>query len=62
MTCMETAWSVRALVAGKHVLCEKPLCLTADEVQKLCEVRDRTRLWLPDSLLTCSLSRVRERE
>ncbi|WP_157900323.1 Gfo/Idh/MocA family protein [Rhodoferax koreense] len=35
-------WSVRALEAGKHVLCEKPLCLTADQVQQLCEVRDRT--------------------
>jgi predicted dehydrogenase len=35
-------WSVRALEAGKHVLCEKPLCLTAAEVQKLCAVRDRT--------------------
>lgn len=35
-------WSVRALEAGKHVLCEKPLCLTSLEVQELCAVRDRT--------------------
>lgn len=35
-------WSVRALEAGKHVLCEKPLCLTAAQVQQLCAVRDRT--------------------
>lgn len=35
-------WSVRALEAGKHVLCEKPLCLTAEQVRQLCEVRDRT--------------------
>ncbi|NUZ06863.1 Gfo/Idh/MocA family protein [Piscinibacter koreensis] len=34
-------WSVRALEAGKHVLCEKPLCMRADEVRRLIEVRDR---------------------
>ena len=35
-------WSVRALEAGKHVLCEKPLCLRASDVAELCAVRDRT--------------------
>lgn len=35
-------WAVRAMEAGKHVLCEKPLCLTADHVMQLCAVRDRT--------------------
>lgn len=28
-------WAVRAAVAGKHVIVEKPLCLTADEVDEL---------------------------
>ena len=35
-------WSVRALEAGKHVLCEKPLCLSSAQVRQLCAVRDRT--------------------
>ena len=35
-------WSVRALEAGKHVLCEKPLCLSSEQVKRLCAVRDRT--------------------
>jgi len=35
-------WAMRALAQGKHVLCEKPLCLTADHAVKLCAERDRT--------------------
>jgi predicted dehydrogenase len=35
-------WAVKALESGKHVLCEKPLCMTAAQVTTLCEVRDRT--------------------
>lgn len=35
-------WSVRALEAGKHVRCEKPLCMTADDVTRLIAVRERT--------------------
>jgi predicted dehydrogenase len=40
---MHFEWSVRALEAGKHVLCEKPLCLTADHAVQLCAVRDRVQ-------------------
>ncbi len=39
---MHLKWSVRALTAGKHVLCEKPLCLSADDVITLQAARDRS--------------------
>ncbi len=35
-------WSVKALEAGKHVLCEKPLCLSSAQIGQLCAIRDRT--------------------
>ena len=36
------AWAMRALQAGKHVLCEKPLCISSVQVAQLCAERDRT--------------------
>jgi predicted dehydrogenase len=35
-------WSMRALEAGKHVLSEKPLCVTSQDVERLCLARDRS--------------------
>ena len=39
---LHVEWSARSLDAGKHVLCEKPLCLTAADVGVLQAARDRT--------------------
>lgn len=41
---LHVPWSIRALEAGKHVLCEKPLGLSTGEVRELIEARDRTGL------------------
>lgn len=41
---LHVPWSIRALEAGKHVLCEKPLGLSTAEVRALIEARDRTGL------------------
>jgi predicted dehydrogenase len=32
---LHTEWSIRALYSGKHVLCEKPLCLSKEELDKI---------------------------
>ena len=39
---LHVPWSVRALEAGKHVLCEKPIGMNAAEARTLAEVQKRT--------------------
>jgi predicted dehydrogenase len=39
---LHVPWSIRALEAGKHVLCEKPIGVSIAEAEQLRDARDRT--------------------
>ena len=42
-------WSIRALRAGKHVFCEKPMASNADEAARMAQVADETGLLLVEA-------------
>jgi predicted dehydrogenase len=48
---LHVPWSIRAAEAGKHVLCEKPIGLTADEARQLISVRDRTGVKIGEAFM-----------
>lgn len=43
--------SIEAAKAGKHVLCEKPIALDADEAETLIETRDRTGVVIAEAFM-----------
>jgi len=48
---LHVEWSIRALEAGKHVLCEKPLALTAAAIDPLIAARDRTGRFVTEAYM-----------
>jgi predicted dehydrogenase len=48
---LHVEWSIRAARAGKHVLCEKPLALSAREARELRAVRDETGVTMGEAFM-----------
>ncbi|SVA36860.1 uncharacterized protein METZ01_LOCUS89714 [marine metagenome] len=46
---LHLAWCLKALEAGKHVLCEKPITLDAAQATQLIALRDRTHLVIEEA-------------
>ncbi len=51
---LHVPWTIRAAAAGKHVLCEKPIALTASEARSLLEVRASTGLVIAEAFMVRS--------
>ena len=48
---LHVPWTIKAAEAGKHVLCEKPLSLNAEEARSLLAVRDRTGVKIGEAFM-----------
>ncbi len=48
---LHVPWSIKAAEAGKHVLCEKPIAMSAAETLQLIEARDRTKVKIGEAFM-----------
>ncbi|MDQ3346838.1 MAG: Gfo/Idh/MocA family oxidoreductase [Acidobacteriota bacterium] len=48
---LHVPWTTRAAEAGKHVLCEKPVALTAADARQLVDVRNRTGVLIQEAFM-----------
>ena len=51
---LHVEWTTKSAENGKHVLCEKPLAMSADEARKLIEIRDRTGVKIQEAFMVRS--------
>jgi predicted dehydrogenase len=51
---LHVPWTTRAAERGKHVLCEKPIALSADEARQLIAARDRTGARIQEAFMVRS--------
>lgn len=50
-TSQHVEWTIKAANAGKHVLCEKPISLQADEIDSLIAARDRNKVLVSEAFM-----------
>ncbi len=48
---MHAEWAIKAADAGKHVLCEKPISLQADQIDPIIEARDRNGVIVSEAFM-----------
>lgn len=48
---LHVPWTLRAIEAGKHVLCEKPIGLTAADARRIIDVRDRAHRLVQEAFM-----------
>ena len=48
---LHVLWTIKAAEAGTHVLCEKPIAMTAAEARKLLEIRNRTGVEIEEAFM-----------
>ena len=48
---LHVPWSIKAAEAGKHVLCEKPIALNAEQAMELLQARDRTGVKIEEAFM-----------
>jgi predicted dehydrogenase len=51
---LHVPWSIKAMEAGKHVLCEKPLGLSSAEVRDMIAVREQTGRIAGEAFMICN--------
>ncbi len=56
---LHVEWIEKAVLAGKHVLCEKPLALDSSDVQRLIALRERTGKLIGEAYVVLHQPRLR---
>ena len=44
-------WTLKAAAAGKHVLCEKPIAIKANEIKKIIQARDKNQVVITEAFM-----------
>ncbi len=57
---LHVEWIEKAVMAGKHVLCEKPLALRSADIQRLIELRERTGRLIGEAYVVLHQPRLRD--